>query len=225
MRTEAELKIAIAAIDDDLAKIEGKTDNPNAIKRRHLLAQHKALTAQLTQERLRGQEAIHDAPRYVPPEKPGIGTVDVAGPLWSVLGNLCPCANDGTKSHGEYCVRGAGAKLPGTPPRTPESPEMQRLKTEPVESLCVPTPEILILPYAPDVEVRPDPPKYQDPAVQELAKASAKPKRLSRSDELTHQILRLRRVAEEIHRWAGGELPVKVRHALEDAIKQAGGEL
>ena len=35
-------------------------------------------------------------------------------PLWRELGNLCPCAYDGTRSH-SYCEEGEGARLAGYP--------------------------------------------------------------------------------------------------------------
>lgn len=36
-------------------------------------------------------------------------------PLWKQLGNLCPCAFDGSKDHVSYCVDGRGAKEAGFP--------------------------------------------------------------------------------------------------------------
>ncbi len=50
-----------------------------------------------------------------------------APPLWRKLGNLCPCARDGTKDHQAYCVDGKGRELPGTVAKRPDGghPEEQ----------------------------------------------------------------------------------------------------
>lgn len=34
-------------------------------------------------------------------------------PRWMELGNMCPCAQDGTRDHRSYCEEGEGARLPG----------------------------------------------------------------------------------------------------------------